>query len=174
MSGLCLPCKILLKLVLCISPAGLRLLRVVCPASLVPRLFSGLDAVMVKSEVWSHVIHFNTVQSKAEGLFLLASECSQEMNVCHLGEKPGLAVTWSQEKRKRNCSVEGGPEYREEKRQAVSYLLWLSLISLRTNLKLGKVNHQSCCLMLSLGGKENRGTSSLLYSVQVFFQGPCI
>lgn len=133
---------------LCISPTRLRLLRVVCPASLVPQLFSGLDAVMVKSEVWSHVIHFNTVQSKAEGLFLLASECSQEMNVCHLGEKTGLAVTWSQEKRKRNRSVERGPEYRGEERQAVSYLL-LSLISLHNNLKLGKVITKAaawCCL----------------------------
>lgn len=93
MSGLCLPCKILLKLVLCILPTGLRPLRATCPASLVLRFFSGLDAFMVSSEVQTRVICFITVQSKAEGLFLLASECSQEMNICHLGGKPELAVT---------------------------------------------------------------------------------
>lgn len=62
-------------------------------ASLVPQLFSGLDAFMISSEVQSRVLCFIPMQSRAEGLFLLAGEGSQEMNVCCLGGKPGLAVT---------------------------------------------------------------------------------
>ena len=69
------------------------------------------------------------MQSKAEGLFLLASEHSQEMNVCHLGGTPELAVTRSQGWRKEKealserAGVERGGEAGSEMSVMMSRLL---------------------------------------------------
>lgn len=56
-----------------------------------PHTFQWIRYICGYSEVWSHVPCFSSVGSEAAGLLLPASECSQEMHVCHRGRKPGLA-----------------------------------------------------------------------------------